>query len=167
MARDYGRTDVTETQDNLIGGDHLMPPVAITLGAGDLSRGAVLARKTADGKYYQFDPAQSDGRQTPVCILAEDMDASSATQKTAAYFHGEFRYAGLSWKTTVDSQQKLTAILGLQARGVYILGEDLEYATWSTTTTAAPTTTTAAPTTTTAAPTTTTTTVAVTTTTTT
>ena len=142
MALDYGRTDVTETQDNLIGGDHLMPPVAITLGAGDLSRGAVLGRKTADGKYYEFNAAASDGLQNAVAILAEDCDASSAAEKTSAYFHGEFRVGGLEWKTGTDSQQKLEAIMALQARGVYILGEDLEYATWSTTTTAAPTTTT-------------------------
>lgn len=157
MAQDYGRTDVTETQDNLIGGDHQAPPIAITLGSGDLERGAVLGRKTADGKYYEHNPSGSDGTENAVAILSEDCDASEAAEKTSAYFHGEFRVGGLKWKTGTNNQQKLTAILALQARGVYVLGEDLEFATWSTTTTTeAPTTTTAAPTTTTAAPTTTT-----------
>ena len=159
MAQDYGRTDLTETQDNLIGGDHQAPPIGITLGSGDLERGAVLGRKTADGKYYEFNAGASDGLENAVAILAEDTDASEAAEKASAYFHGEFRVGGLKWKTGTNSQQKLTAILALQARGVYVLGEDLEFNTWSTTTTttAAPTTTTAAPTTTTAAATTTTT----------
>ncbi|MGE4268234.1 MAG: head decoration protein [Deferribacterales bacterium] len=51
----------------------------VTVESGqNLSRGAVLGKVTASGKYKLSASAATDGSQTAVVILAEDVDATSA-----------------------------------------------------------------------------------------
>ena len=152
---DNGVTTTTETQDNLIAGDHILAPLAITLGEdatyGNLSRGAVLGKKTADGKYYIHNPSGSDGTQTPVAILAEAKNATAGDKKTVAYKHGEFNFIGLSWRTGTTYAQKNAAIVSLESADIYVryTGRTLPTTTTTTTTTSTTTSTTTTTTTTT------------------
>ena len=88
----------SHTHDHLIAGDG-MPVVteSIVLDTGNLSRGAVLGRITASGKYVLSASAASDGSQTPVAILAESTDATGADKTTVAYLTGEFNTAALTF----------------------------------------------------------------------
>ena len=87
----------THVHDNLIGGD-VVPAVteSIVLDTGNLTRGAVLGRITATGKYVLSASAASDGSQVPVAILAEDANATSADVVTVAYLSGEFNTVALT-----------------------------------------------------------------------
>lgn len=61
MSESYGVTETPLTQDKLLSGDHprVELPVTIASGAGELSRGALLGRKTSDGKYAPISPGTS------------------------------------------------------------------------------------------------------------
>lgn len=86
------------THDNLIGGTAVnMVTESIVLDTGNLTRGAVLGRITATGKYVLSASAATDGSQTPVAILAEDTDASAADKTTVAYPSGEFNTTALTF----------------------------------------------------------------------
>jgi len=79
------------TPDNLIAGDFPVVTDTITIAAGQvLQRGAVLGKITASGKYVLSDAGATDGSQTPVAILAEDVDASSGDKEATVYLTGEF-----------------------------------------------------------------------------
>jgi hypothetical protein len=88
------------THDNLIAGDG-MPVVteSIVLDTGNLTRGAVLGRISSSGKYVLSLAAANDGSQTPVAILAENANATSADVTTVAYLAGEFNTAALTFGT--------------------------------------------------------------------
>lgn len=77
--------------DNLLAG-YSVPAVteSIVLDDGNLQRGALLGKITASGKYVLSLAAAEDGSQTPVAILADDADATSADVTTVAYISGEF-----------------------------------------------------------------------------
>jgi hypothetical protein len=80
-------TQGTFTPDNfLIGGDSPTVSRQITLITGqNLTRGAVLGKITASGKYNLSLSAAADGSQVPVAVLAEDTDATAADKVTVAY----------------------------------------------------------------------------------
>ncbi|MBC7327553.1 head decoration protein [bacterium] len=52
-----------------------------------LSAGTVLGKITASGKYGPYDDSATDGRQTAVGILGEDVDATSSDVGTFMYVH--------------------------------------------------------------------------------
>ncbi|MEA3312129.1 MAG: head decoration protein [candidate division WOR-3 bacterium] len=58
MPESYGVTETPLTQDKLLSGDHprVELPVTVASGSGELSRGALLGRKTSDGKYAPITP---------------------------------------------------------------------------------------------------------------
>lgn len=90
----------TFTYDNLIGGTVVnMVTESIVLDTGNLSRGALLGRITASGKYILSLAAASDGSEVPRAILAEDADATSADKTTVAYLTGEFNTAAITFGT--------------------------------------------------------------------
>ncbi len=62
-------------------------PITIASGSGNLSAGTVLGKITATGKYGPYDDSATDGRQTAVGILGEDVDASSGDVGTFMYVH--------------------------------------------------------------------------------
>lgn len=63
----------------------------ITLVSGqNLSRGAVLGKITASGKYKLSASGASDGSETPDLILAEDTDASAGDKPALGYSRGDF-----------------------------------------------------------------------------
>ena len=88
----------TLTHDNLIGGDAINAVTeSIVVDTGVLSRGALLGKITATGKYVLSASAAADGSQTPVAILAEDVNATSADVTTIAYFSGEFNQTAMTF----------------------------------------------------------------------
>lgn len=59
MPESYGVTITELTGINLLAGSHpvTLYPIVLGSGAGDLSAGQVLGRKTSDNKYYKWTPA--------------------------------------------------------------------------------------------------------------
>ncbi|MGL5512654.1 MAG: head decoration protein [Sporomusa sp.] len=93
----------TFTYDNLIGGDN--PPirtkiVTIVSGAGLLVRGTVLGKITASGKYQTVNSTATDGSQMANCVLARDIDASTADTPAEVYISGVFNIEALTFGGT-------------------------------------------------------------------
>jgi len=139
MTLDFGRTDTVKTQDELLAGSsELLAEYGITLVSGqNLTRGAPLGRITTSGKYTQYNPNASDGSQTFVALLAEDVDASSGDEKGVAYFSGRFWYSGISWDSDVhQGDDILDAILAGHQRSIFIVGHTIGLleSSWTSTT---------------------------------
>ena len=76
---------------NLVAGEYPRIERIVTIAAGvDLTKGAVLGRVTASGKFALSASASSDGTELPDAILAEDVFASSNDVQAVVYFSGEF-----------------------------------------------------------------------------
>lgn len=61
-----------------------------------LTRGAVLGKITASGKYILSLSGAVDGSEVPVVILADDVDATAADKRAPVYLSGEFNEAALT-----------------------------------------------------------------------
>lgn len=108
----------SHTHDNLIAGDAVnMVTESIVLDTGNLTRGALLGRITASGKYVLSLSAAEDGSQTPVAILAEDTDATSADKTTVAYLTGEFNTAAMTFGT---GHTAASVKAGLRDLGIFL-----------------------------------------------
>lgn len=110
----------TVTPDALIAGNaELLVHDSITLISGqNLTRGTVLGKITASGKYNKSLSAAADGSQTPVAVLAEDCDASGGDKVTLAYARGDFR----ADKLILGTAHTLASIRdGLRAKGIWII----------------------------------------------
>lgn len=104
--------------DKLIAGDATIVTRSITLVSGqNLARGSVLGRITASGKYTLSASALTNGAQTPVAILAEDVDASGGDKTTLAYESGVFNEGALTFGAghTADSTRT-----GLRQLGIFM-----------------------------------------------
>ncbi|CAM7367515.1 Bacteriophage lambda head decoration protein D [Klebsiella michiganensis] len=76
--------------DQLIAGTlQLVTDTGIITG-GTYKRGTVLGMVTASGKYTTCVKTAEDGSETPVAILVDNVDASSADQNGGLYLMGEF-----------------------------------------------------------------------------
>lgn len=81
---DFSSTSLTPNDALLV--DDKETHVQITLLSGqNLTRGAVLGKITASGKYTLSASAAVDGSQTPDLILAEDTNATGGDKLTVAY----------------------------------------------------------------------------------
>lgn len=103
--------------DLLVGGDHPIRTVGVTILAGqNLLRGALLGKITASGKYVLSLSAAADGSQTPVAILVEDTNAVADTN-APAYVAGDFNANQMTIGTghTVDSVRD-----ALHGRSIYL-----------------------------------------------
>ena len=113
-------TEGTYAPDALIAGNaHLLVGRTVTIITGqNLTRGAVLGKITASGKYNLSLSAAVDGSQTPDLVLAEDCDATAADTQALAYERGDFNANALTLGTahTVASIRD-----GLRAKGITIL----------------------------------------------
>ena len=78
--------------DQLFAGpaDHIRAENIVLITGQVLTRGALLGKITASGKYTLSLSASSDGSQTPDAILAHDCDATGADKQTVAYKGGWF-----------------------------------------------------------------------------
>ncbi len=111
----------TETfnPDNLVAGDIAIRTDSVTIGSGAaLTRGAVLGKVTATGKYILSAAGASDGSETPVAILAEDTDASgSDVTNVPVYIRGDFNSNALNFGTAHDADSVKDA---LRDGGIFI-----------------------------------------------
>lgn len=90
----------TFTPDKLIAGDYPVVTDIVTIDTGTLTRGTCLGKITATGKYVICNSASSDGSQSPVAILAEDADATSADVQALVYLSGAFNQAAVTFGGT-------------------------------------------------------------------
>ena len=112
-------SDAYDPNDIVAGNSHLLTSRKITLISGqNLTRGAVLGKITASGKYNLSLSGAADGSQTPDLILAEDTDASAADKDTIAYYRGDFIEEKLTIGTghTADSIRE-----GLRVKGISLI----------------------------------------------
>jgi hypothetical protein len=104
------------TPDGILAGEDDPQTRQITLITGqNLRRGAVLGKITASGKHTLSLSASADGSQVPVCILAEDTDATSADKVTVAYHGGVYDENALLYGT---GHTKLTVREPLRDYGI-------------------------------------------------
>lgn len=107
--------------DELIGGPEiaiLNKNVTIVKGAGILTRGTVLGKITESGKYEQVQLAAiTTGSQLADCILAADVDATSADAVATVYISGRFNREKLIVRSTdtVDAHES-----ELRDKNIYI-----------------------------------------------
>jgi hypothetical protein len=105
--------------DQLIAGPFQPVTHGITVlsGQGVLKRGTLIGRVTASGKYIKSLAGASDGSQTVLAVLADDVDATSADALGGAYLTGEFNSNAM----TYDSSWTLSALqLAGRAYDIYV-----------------------------------------------
>lgn len=120
MSKAEFRTEGTYAPDKLIAGNaHLLVGRKVTIVSGqNLTRGAVLGKITASGKYNLSLSGASDGSQTPDLILAENCDASSGDKVALAYARGDFNASAL----TLGTAHTVASITeGLRAKGITLI----------------------------------------------
>lgn len=104
----------TLNYDNLLAGDYPAVTDIRTIVSGqDLSRGAVLGKVTASGKYTLCDSTAADGSESPVCILAEDCDASEGDVNAEVFLSGQFNEDQLTYGGTDDADTHRDALRDL------------------------------------------------------
>jgi hypothetical protein len=113
-------TTDTQTPDALVAGDAgALISRKVTLITGqNVTRGTVLGKITASGKYNKSLSAAADGSQTPDLICAQDCDATSADADCLAFESGRFNASALVLGTahTIASIQE-----GLRVKGIHIV----------------------------------------------
>lgn len=115
----YG-TEGIATHDALLAGNtHLLVGRKVTVAAGqNVTRGAVLGKVTASGKYALSLPDAADGSEVPDLILAEDCNATAADKSVLAYARGDFNSRAL----TLGAGHTVASITeGLRAKGITLL----------------------------------------------
>lgn len=104
--------------DNLIAGEYPRVGRMVTIASGaNLTKGAVLGKITASGKYKLSASAASDGSEVPDAILAETANAASADVQAVVYFSGEFNELAL----TLGAGHTASSIkAGLRDKNIYL-----------------------------------------------
>ncbi len=122
MPESLGQTQEVFTPDSLIAGNFPVVSEAITLITGqNLTRGALLGKITASGKYNLSLSAAVDGSETPVAILAKDTDATAADVETVAYEAGEFNDNAITFGT---AHTAASVKAGLRDLNIYLKTPD-------------------------------------------
>lgn len=119
MTHASGLTDQGEYKPcNLIAGEYPRIERIITIASGSaLTKGSVLGRITASGKFVLSASDASDGSETPDAILAEDIDASAEDKQAVVYFSGEFNETAL----TLGNGHTLESIrAGLRSKSLFL-----------------------------------------------
>ena len=111
-------TTYTYTADTLLAGSFPLTTDSVTILTGqDLTRGAVLGRITASGKFILSLSAAGDGSETPYAVLAEDVDATAADKVATVYLTGEFNEDAL----TIGTGHTAAGIKpGLRANSIFL-----------------------------------------------
>lgn len=119
MTHASGFTDQGEYKPcNLIAGEYPRIERIITIASGSaLTKGSVLGRITASGKFILSESDATDGSETPDAILAEDVDASAEDKQAVVYFSGEFNENALTLGTghTLESVRA-----GLRSKSIFL-----------------------------------------------
>lgn len=103
----------------LIAGEQPIHDAKVTLLTGqNLTRGAVVGKITASGKYKLSASAAGDGSEVPVGIVVEDTDATAADKEALIYTTGDFNQAAL----TLGAGHTLASIqAGLADRSIFFV----------------------------------------------
>lgn len=109
----------TYSPDKLIAGEQPLASRKVTLILGqNVTRGTVLGKITASGKYNKSLSAAADGSQTPDVIAAEDVDATAADKEILVYVRGDFNENAL----TLGAAHTVASIReGLRAKGITLV----------------------------------------------
>ena len=119
MTHASGLTDQGEYKPcNLIAGEYPRIERIITIASGSaLTKGSILGRVTASGKFSLSASDASDGSETPDAILAEDVGASAEDKQAVVYFSGEFNETAL----TLGNGHTLESIrAGLRSKSIFL-----------------------------------------------
>lgn len=95
----------------------------VTVAAGqNLELGAVVGRVTATAQIKRFDPAATDGTETPVGLLLEPVDAALADYPDAVMLarHGIVASGAVVWPEGITVPQQAAALAALETRGILI-----------------------------------------------
>jgi hypothetical protein len=89
--------------------------------AQNLGLGAVISRKTADGKIYALAPAATDGTQIAAGVLIEAIDAT-LTDKAGLIVarHAVVADKVVVWPAGITAPQKAVAIAQLESVGILV-----------------------------------------------
>ena len=92
-------TEIGErTHDNLLAGDFPLVTLPITVVSGEnVSRGAVMGKITASGKYKLCTVDSSDGSEVAELVMSMDVDASAADAPGIGYLTGDFNENALTF----------------------------------------------------------------------
>lgn len=90
--------------------------------AQNLSLGTVVGRETATAKLKALDPSASDGTETAVGVLGNDVDATLIDREDAILIarHAIVASHALVWPVAITPTEKATAIAQIEARGVLV-----------------------------------------------
>ena len=110
-----------------------MPTVTQSKNLGDLlkyeapnlysrDQGTVVGRETATAKLKVIDPSATDGTETAVGVLGNDVDATLIDREDAILIarHAIVARGALVWPTGLTVAQKATAVAQLTALGVLV-----------------------------------------------
>lgn len=95
----------------------------VTVAAGErLELGAVVGRISATGRIKRWDPAATDGSQTPVGVLLGAVDASLIERDDALLLarHAIVSEAALIWPAAVSAADQASARAALEALGILL-----------------------------------------------
>ena len=109
-----GFTDQGElVHDSLLAGEFpRIAQLATITGGVALTRGSVLGRITDTGLFQLSAAAVVDGSQTPLVILAQDIDVTEADQQAVIYLTGEFNELALTFGEGLDVNTAREALRG-------------------------------------------------------
>lgn len=112
-------SDSFEHDALLAGPADLLVEQKVTLVSGqNVTRGTVLGKITASGKYAANNSASADGSEAPVAIAADDCDASAADAECIVYVAGIFNETELVYggADTADTVRAALHDLGIYLR---------------------------------------------------
>lgn len=90
--------------------------------AQNLPLGTVVGRETATAKLKALDPSATDGSETAVGVLGNDVDATLIDREDAILItrHAIVARGALVWPTGLTAVQKATAVAQLTDLGVLV-----------------------------------------------
>ena len=90
--------------------------------AQNLALGTVVGRETATAKLKALDPAASDGTESAVGVLGNEVDATLIDREDAILIarHAIVARGALIWPNSISAAQKNAAIQQLAERGVLV-----------------------------------------------
>ncbi len=103
--------------DNLMADDDYETVSGTLISGQNLTRGTLLGKITASGKYTLCLSASSDGSQNPDAILVKSTDASSGDATCEVYVGGEFNQNAITFGTGITA---VTAFDGLRQKGIVL-----------------------------------------------
>ena len=90
--------------------------------AQNLSLGTVVGRETATAKLKALDPSASDGTETAVGVLGNDVDATLIDREDAILIarHAIVAKTALIWPIDLSEEQRTACEAQLAARGIVV-----------------------------------------------